>query len=175
MRAVTPIEVQGADFVNSKTGERFYVVGIAYQPGGSSGYNPASGVDPLTDGAVCLRDATLMQKLGINTIRVYNVVPDFNHDLCASIFNEAGIYMAIDVNGPLPNEALVSFEPWTSYDVTYLNRTFAVVEAFKNYPNTLLYFAGNEVINDVPSSITAPYIRVRDFPPRRALVSRPAF
>jgi hypothetical protein len=31
--AVTPLEVQGADFVNPKTGNRFQVVGIDYQPG----------------------------------------------------------------------------------------------------------------------------------------------
>jgi len=33
------------------------------------------------------------------------------------------------------------------------------VEAFKGYPNTLLYFAGNEVIDDVTTASTAPYIR----------------
>jgi len=26
-------------------------------------------------------------KLGVNAIRVYNVDPDLNHDMCASIFN----------------------------------------------------------------------------------------
>lgn len=34
-----------------------------------------------------------MQKLGINTIRVYNINPTINHDLCVSIFNAVGIYM----------------------------------------------------------------------------------
>ena len=41
------------------------------------------------------------------------------------------------------------------------NRTFAVVEAFKGYPNTMAFFAGNEIINDVPTSkANPPYIRV---------------
>lgn len=62
--AVSTIKVEGADLVNSKTGAKFQIVGVAYQPGGSSGYNPASGVDPLSDGSVCLRDAALMQRLG---------------------------------------------------------------------------------------------------------------
>lgn len=62
------IEVQGADFVNAKTGARFQIVGVAYQPGGSSGYNPGSGIDPLSNGAVCLRDAALMQKMGKSTL-----------------------------------------------------------------------------------------------------------
>lgn len=30
---------------------------------------------------------------GVNAIRVYNLDPDLNHDLCASIFNGVGIYM----------------------------------------------------------------------------------
>lgn len=41
--------------------------------GGSSAYNPGS--DPLSDGSTCLRDAAIMQRLGINAIRVYNLDP----------------------------------------------------------------------------------------------------
>lgn len=157
--AVPSVEVHGADFVNPGTGNRFQIVGIDYQPGGSSGYNPGS--DPLSDGASCLRDAALMQRLGVNAIRVYNLDPSVNHDLCASIFNAVGIYMILDVNSPLPNESLDRVSPWNSYNPVYLNRTFAVVEAFKNYPNTLMFFSGNEVINDLPSGgVVPPYIRV---------------
>jgi 1,3-beta-glucanosyltransferase GAS3 len=102
-----------------------------------------------------------MQRLGINAIRVYNLDPNIAHDECASIFNAVGIYMLLDVNSPLPNESLDSDAPWNSYNVAYLNRTFAVVEAFKAYPNTLLFFAGNEVISDLTSGgIAPPYVRV---------------
>lgn len=158
--AVQPITIKGSDFINSVTGDRFQILGVAYQPGGSSGYDPSSGVDPLSDGNVCLRDAALMQQLGVNAIRVYNVDPDLNHDMCASIFNAVGIYMLIDVNSPLAGQSIDRGAPWTTYDASYLNRTFAVVEAFKSYPNTLLYFSGNEVINDEPSSqVVPPYMR----------------
>ncbi|KAE8453504.1 hypothetical protein EG329_010365 [Mollisiaceae sp. DMI_Dod_QoI] len=158
--AVQTVVVKGADIVNSVTGDRLQLLGVAYQPGGQSGYNPASGEDPLSDGNVCLRDAALMQRLGVNAIRVYNVDPDLNHDLCASIFNAVGIYMLIDVNSPLAGESIDRSAPWTSYDSSYLNRTFAVVEAFKSYPNTLLFFAGNEVVNDLPTGGTVPpYMR----------------
>jgi 1,3-beta-glucanosyltransferase GAS3 len=102
-----------------------------------------------------------MQRLGVNCIRVYNLDPAGNHDLCASIFNAVGIYMILDVNSPLPNESLDRGAPWNSYNPVYLNRTFGVVEAFKNYPNTLMFFSGNEVINDIPSGgVVPPYIRV---------------
>lgn len=86
--------------------------------------------------------------------------PDVNHDECVSIFNAAGMYIILDVNSPLVGEALTSFNPWESYYAEYLNRTFAVVEAFKDYPNTLAFFSGNEVINDEQSGAhVPPYMR----------------
>lgn len=51
----------------------------SYQPGGSAGFIGGSGIDPLSNGTLCLRDAALMQRLGINTIRVYNLDPSLNH------------------------------------------------------------------------------------------------
>ncbi|KAF4978828.1 hypothetical protein FZEAL_4851 [Fusarium zealandicum] len=158
--AVTPLEIKGTDFINPETGKKFQIVGMAYQPGGSAGYDPTSGKDPLSHKDECMRDAALMQILGVNAIRVYNLDPNINHDECASIFNAAGMYMMIDVNSPLPGEALQSDAPWKSYYMEYLNRTFAIAEAFSNYPNTLLYFSGNEVIDDIETAKFVPqYLR----------------
>ncbi|KAK4242120.1 Glucanosyltransferase-domain-containing protein [Achaetomium macrosporum] len=158
--AVQPLEVQGEYFINPKTGNRFQIVGVAYQPGGAAGYNEESGRDPLSDADICMRDAALLQILGVNTIRVYNVNPNVNHDECASIFNAAGMYMILDVNSPLVGESLTSYHPWESYYAAYLNRTFAVVEAFKNYPNTLAFFSGNEVLNNEETGADVPpYMR----------------
>ena len=68
--------------------------------------------------------------------------------------------MLLDVNSPLPNQSLNRGDPSSSYDSDYLTRIFGVVEAFKNYPNTLGFFGGNEVINDDPSGgIIPPYLR----------------
>lgn len=158
--AVQPMEVEGNYFVNPSTGNRFQIVGVAYQPGGSAGYKPEEGKDPLSNGDICMRDAALMQILGINTIRVYNLDPNLNHDECASIFNAAGMYMILDVNSPLVGESITTTNPWESYYAAYLNRTFAVVEAFKSYPNTLAFFSGNEVIFNVAAGATVPpYMR----------------
>ena len=132
----------------------------SYQPGGSSGFDPSSKQDPLTNGTACLRDAIIMQQLGLNSIRVYNLDPKVKHDDCASVFNAAGIYMIIDVNSPLPNESLDAGQPWASYNSAYLQRIFGVIEAFKAYDNLLGFFGGNEVINDMSSGkIDPPYIR----------------
>ncbi|CAI6276316.1 unnamed protein product [Periconia digitata] len=158
--AVTPIEVQGRDFIDPTTNKRFMIVGADYQPGGQAGYKPDQKVDALSDKEICLRDAVMLQRLGVNTIRVYNVDPTLNHDDCASIFNAAGIYMILDVNGPQSGESINRLEPWTSYHKDYLTRIFGVVENFKSYPNTLAFFAANEVMNDMETGkINPQYIR----------------
>lgn len=156
-----PIAVQGQDFVDTTTKKRFTILGVDYQPGGQGGYKPQEKRDPLTDKNVCLRDAIMLQRLGVNTIRVYNVDPTLNHDDCASIFNAAGIYMIVDVNGPFSGESINRAEPWTSYFSGYLTRIFGVVENFKGYPNTLAFFSANEVMNDLSTAKVNPqYIRV---------------
>ena len=159
--AVHPVSIQGQDFVDTVTKKRFSIIGVDYQPGGQGGYKPQSGEDPLTDKDVCLRDAIMLQRLGVNTIRVYNVDPTFDHNDCASIFNAAGIYMILDVNGPGSGESINRDEPWTSYHEGYLTRIFGVVENFKGYPNTLAFFSANEVMNDQATGKVNPqYIRV---------------
>lgn len=78
-----------------------------------------------------------------------------------SIFNAAGIYLFIDVNSPLSGESIDRSAPWTSYNTDYLERAFGVVENFKNFPNTLGFFAANEVMNDLLTAEFNPqYIRV---------------
>ena len=95
----------------------------------------------------------------VNTIRVYNLDPDLDHNDCASIFNAAGIYMILDVNSPLPDQSLDRGAPGSSYSSDYMKRVFAVVEAFKNFPNTLGFFSGNEVINEQSVPQVPNYIR----------------
>lgn len=134
----------------------------SYQPGGSSGFS--STADPLSDATTCLRDAIIMQQLGVNTIRVYNVDADLDHSECASIFNAAGIYMIIDVNSGLYGQYIDRTDPSSTYTLEYMEHIFGVVENFWNYPNLLGYFAGNEIINEQSSTDAAMYIRavVRD-------------
>jgi 1,3-beta-glucanosyltransferase GAS3 len=161
--ALNTIEMKGQEFVDSKTNERFVILGIDYQIGGQAGLKPQTKQDPLTNGTVCLRDAALLQSLGINTVRVYNLEPTFDHDECMSYFNTAGIYLILDVNTPFPGENLDRTDPKGTYTANYLNHIFQVVEAFKNYPNVLGFFAANEVINEESNAQdTPPYIRVSE-------------
>ncbi|KAJ5184077.1 hypothetical protein N7492_001693 [Penicillium capsulatum] len=160
--ALAPLEVQGKDFINSKTKDRFQILGVDYQPGGESGFS--SKKDPLSQPKQCLRDAALMQRLGINTIRVYNLEPTLNHNECASIFNAAGIYMILDVNSPFETGSLDRAKPWNSYNAGYYKQVFGVIEAFKNFDNVLGFFAGNEVVNEKATFSAPKYVRavVRD-------------
>lgn len=72
--ALLPVSVKDNMFVDYN-GNPFVVVGVDYQPGGSSGYSNSASSDVLSDEDTCLRDAYLLQQLGVNTIRV-----------CVSIF-----------------------------------------------------------------------------------------
>lgn len=54
--------------------------------------------DPLIDSDQCARDIKLMKELGVNCIRVYHVDPKANHDGCMNAFDEAGIYVTVDLD-----------------------------------------------------------------------------
>ncbi|KAH8697878.1 1,3-beta-glucanosyltransferase Gel2 [Talaromyces proteolyticus] len=155
--ALHPLVVEGKDFVNSVTKDRFQIIGVDYQPGGSAAFKKTA--DPLSDKDTCLRDAAVLQRLGVNAIRVYNLAPSADHDACASIFNAAGIYMFLDVNSPLTNGALDQTAPWTTYNHFYMQQVFGVIEAFKNYPNTAAFFSANEVISESSTENAGIYIR----------------
>ncbi|KAK6194312.1 hypothetical protein LQW54_011586 [Pestalotiopsis sp. IQ-011] len=160
--AVEYLSINGSNFVVDATSERFNLIGITYQPGGSSGFT--ADADPLSDPDSCLRDAIMMQQLGVNTVRVYNLDADLDHDQCASIFNAAGIYMLLDVNSGLYGQYIDRTDPSSTYTLDYMEHIFSIVEAFWNYPNLLGFFAGNEIINESSDESVPMYIRaiVRD-------------
>ncbi|ORY68796.1 beta-glucanosyltransferase gel1 [Pseudomassariella vexata] len=133
--------------------DRFYIRGIDYQPGGSSGMK-----DPLADETVCKRDIAEFKKLGINTVRVYMVDNSADHDTCMQELADAGIYLVLDVNNPL--YSINRDKPEPSYNAAYLQSVFATIDAFQKYDNTLAFFSGNEVINDkLNSTLSAPYVK----------------
>lgn len=100
-----------------------------------------------------------MQRLGVNTIRVYNLIADLNHDECASVFNAAGIYMLLDVNNGNYGSYIDRTAPWTTYTSDYLTHVFSIIEAFAPYPNLLGFFSGNEIINEESARMAPAYIR----------------
>ena len=69
----------------------------------------------------------------------------------------AGIYLALDVN--TPKYSINQAEPAPSYNAEYLQSVFATIDAFHTYSNTLLFFSGNEDINSVATTSSAPYVK----------------
>ncbi|OAX84850.1 hypothetical protein ACJ72_00778 [Emergomyces africanus] len=147
---ITPITVKGNAFW--KGNERFYIRGVDYQPGGASKVE-----DPLADPKGCKRDIAKFKELGLNTIRIYTVDNSQDHDECMEELAAAGIYLVLDVN--TPKYSINRKEPEVSYNDVYLQHVFSTVEMFAKYDNTLAFFSGNEVINDGPTSVTAPYVK----------------
>jgi hypothetical protein len=132
--------------------ERFYIRGVDYQPGGA-----ADAKDPIADADGCKRDISKFKELGINTVRIYTVDNTANHDVCMGLLADAGIYLALDVN--TPKYSIRRDKPQKSYNKVYLQSIFATVEVFAKYDNTLLFFSGNEVINDDTTTNCAPYVK----------------
>ncbi|KAJ2978367.1 hypothetical protein NUW58_g7519 [Xylaria curta] len=144
-QAVPTIEALGNKFFTSE-GNQFFIKGVAYQ---------LVSDDPLIDTDQCARDASLMGKLGVNTIRVYHVDPDANHDGCMDVFAKAGIYAMIDMDTfdtyILPNDPF--------WNQSQLNAYSKVMDAFHGYDNLLGLFVGNEIIAINNQSLAAPFIK----------------
>jgi hypothetical protein len=114
--------------------ERFFVRGVAYQPGGA-----ADAKDPMADMDTFRNDVANFKDLGINTIRIYTVDNSINHDEAMKLLDDNGIYLALDVNSPkfsLNRESLDSLH--ASYNDVYLQSVFATIDAFAGYSMMML-------------------------------------
>jgi len=151
--SLPPVTTKGNAFYANN--ERFYIRGVAYQPGGA-----ADAADPLLDLDSLKRDVEQFKNLGINTIRIYTIDNSQNHDEGMKMLDDAGIYLALDANTPgysLNRENADSLH--ASYNDVYLQSVFATVDSFAGYNNLLLFFSGNEVINAKNNTNAAPYIK----------------
>jgi len=76
------------------------------------------------------------------------------------MLDDAGIYLTLDANTPdysLNRESNATLH--RSYNDVYLQNVFATIEAFHNYTNLMLFFSGNEVINERNNTGAATYIK----------------
>lgn len=169
------IEVYGSKFFYSDTGEQFFMKGIAYQPKPNankmmskfialgeeeSNQTISRYIDPLADPNICLRDIPYFQRLGVNTIRVYAIDPQQNHDICMNSLMASGIYVILDLSEP--NISINRDTP--NWDITIWERYKDVIDAMNRYPNVLGFFAGNEVTNDKDNTEASAFVKaaVRD-------------
>ncbi|PMD52703.1 glycoside hydrolase family 72 protein [Hyaloscypha bicolor E] len=147
--AIPTISAIHSKFFDSN-GNQFFIKGVIYQPGGS-----ASLTDPLINTAQCALDAALMSDLGVNTISVYYAGSGDDHTGCMSAFEDAGIYVMVGLASPLTGINRTS-PAWTT---SQLSSFSAVMDNFASFDNTLGFFVGNEVVNDMTVSDVAPYVK----------------
>ncbi|KAG0655432.1 hypothetical protein C6P44_000349 [Monosporozyma unispora] len=173
--AFPSIEVYGSKFFYSDTGEQFFLKGIAYQPTPDSEsleskftnidedeVKPTTKryIDPLADPNICLRDIPYFQRLGVNTLRVYAIDPQLNHDICMNSLMDSGIYVILDLSEP----AISINRDNPNWDITIWERYKAVIDSMNSYRNVLGFFAGNEVTNDKSNTDASAFVKaaVRD-------------
>ncbi|CUM62506.1 uncharacterized protein PRCAT00000057001 [Priceomyces carsonii] len=162
---IAPIDVIGNKFFDSKTGNQFFIKGIAYQHSRSSNKHPTEFEmipywDSLTNASICERDVKYLKEIGINTIRVYQVDPLADHDQCMNIFLRNGIYVLADLSEP----SLSINREFPAWDVDLIERYTSVVDSLHKYDNVLGFFAGNEVTNSNNSIGASPFVKaaIRD-------------
>ncbi|RCK55773.1 Protein EPD2 [Candida viswanathii] len=163
-----PIEVVGNKFFYSNNGSQFLIRGIAYQQDTSGSVSTISYDsdpnrrynDPLVDPEACRRDVQYFIETNTNTLRVYAVDPDNDHEECMRIFSEAGIYIIADLSEP--TTSINRNNPEWNLDI--YERYTKVVDTLQDYSNVLGFFAGNEVTNNITNTDASPFVKaaVRD-------------
>ncbi|KAI2643735.1 family 72 glycoside hydrolase [Xylaria nigripes] len=157
--ALDPIVMKGSKFF-TKSGEQFFLKGIAYQQAAGTGQGgDASGsndyIDPLADEKTCERDIPILEKLGVNTIRTYAINPDSDHSACMKLLDDAGIYVIADLGEP----ALSINRDSPTWNVDLFERYKAVVDNLSKYDNVIGFFSGNEVTNNATNTAASAYVK----------------
>ncbi|KAI3400341.1 hypothetical protein diail_3358 [Diaporthe ilicicola] len=162
--AIDPIVAKGQYLFYSGNGTQFFIKGVAYQqgfgPGGAAEGTNATFIDSLADTASCTRDVPLLQQLGTNTIRVYAIDPTKDHQVCMNALADAGIYVIADLSAP--GQSIERDNP--SWNTDLLARYQGVIDNLGQFPNTIGFFAGNEVTNNKTNSAASAFVKaaVRD-------------
>ncbi|KAJ1978134.1 1 3-beta-glucanosyltransferase gel4 [Dimargaris verticillata] len=150
--ALDTIVTKGSKFFNSKSGEQFFIKGVAYQP--RNAYN-ATAPDPLADVDTCVEQAAKFKELGLNLIRVYEVQNGNDHSKCMKALADNGIYLLLDVM--TPKMSINRDEPeYTAELFTYVKEK---VDEFVQYDNLFGFVAGNEVTNEVKNTDASAYVK----------------
>ncbi|KAL2201717.1 glycolipid anchored surface protein GAS1, partial [Sarocladium strictum] len=153
--AISPITVKGSKLYD-ENGKQFYLKGVQYLRWAND-EEPEDLGDPLLDGEQCEIDAELLKELGANTIRVYGLTTDDDHDDCMKAFADAGIYVWLDLY-PLGGRIEPITPEWTKVMFDEWTRT---MDNFAKYDNLLLFTIGDSVIyTSGPSHVNvAPLIK----------------
>lgn len=163
--SVSPIVIHGNKFFNSSDGNQFFIKGIAYQRNIKQGivydsFTDSMYIDSLAEPALCLNDLEYLKQLGVNTVRVFQIDPTRNHDVCMNAFANCGIYVLADLADP--EHSINREDP--HWDLDLYKRFTSVVDAMNSYVNVLGFYVGNEIVISTLNSHSAPFAKaaVRD-------------
>jgi hypothetical protein len=165
--AIPTISTKGSKFFTSD-GNQFFLKGMLVDTSALPHHSwliSTTGVayqllpeDPLIDNTQCTLDANLMKTLGANSIRVYHVDPQAEHDDCMKTFADAGIYIWLDLdtfNSYIQGPGM-SAPQWNE---TQYKAYQEVMDAFHNYDNLGGFFVGNEVLTSPDTDVAAPFVK----------------
>ncbi|KAI1182183.1 family 72 glycoside hydrolase [Nemania serpens] len=157
--ALEPIVMKGSKFF-TKSGDQFFLKGIAYQqeagtgPGGDTSGSKKY-IDPLATEKTCKRDVPILKKLGVNAIRTYAIDPASDHSACMKLLEDAGIYVIADLGEP----ALSINRDDPTWNVELFNRYKSVIDNLGQYGNVIGFFSGNEVTNNATNTGASAYVK----------------
>lgn len=92
-------------------------------------------------------------------IWVYIIDNFVRYDECMGKLVDVGIYVIVDVNNLL--YSINWYDLVLLYNVKYLQSVFVMIDEFVKYENILVFFLGNEVVNDVVNlMLVVRYVKV---------------
>lgn len=154
------IEISGNKFFNSSDKSQFFIKGVAYQRPYQPDKTSIGYIDSLALPTLCLKDLEYLKELGVNTVRVYQIDPAANHDVCMNAFAARNIYVIADLAEP----KLSINRNSPSWNTDLLERYTAVVDSMHTYTNIIGFIAGNEVVDSIENTDSAAFVRaaIRD-------------
>jgi hypothetical protein len=159
--SLNPVVVKGNLLYDSVTKERFYIKGVTYDPIPSCGLG--IDVDVIADDYVYpggeygsdwvswREDLEEMAKLNVNTVRIYTVDHLKTHANFMKWAEKLGLYVLI----PLTGSGFGKLDALKSSPECYTGQlgeellfySRSIVRQFSEYPNMLVFEAGNELLN----------------------------
>lgn len=155
----TSIVSARGNYLYQEDGTRFFVKGMAFPvPLKPHDYNETAWIG-------ILRQLKVDLKLDINTVRLYRMDPSVDYSGFFDYAASVGVYVIVPLTSASGDGNLDREKPAPKcYPCKLFQYGVASLRNYMQYPNTLAGVVGNEVINSLPSWLTAPCVKayVRD-------------
>jgi len=156
----TSISIGGRYFWRGN--ERFFIRGVVYQPKDITQRGIIN--DPISDDRILEleRNIVLLKELGVNTLHIYSIDNQKQHDKAMKLLESAGIYVVAGVC--TPSCCINRMKPYESYNTANISSLLRTAGIMAAYPNTLAITAANELVNGRDNLHATPVLKavVRD-------------